>query len=72
MSHLELQRLIDDASHSANIWIRFMEWPQEILQQYTLSDDEFEALRSGNLQRLIEFGIDDYHLQKVRQLLAYK
>lgn len=72
MSLLELNRLIDDASHDSSIWIRLMEWPQEILQSYTLSDDELEALRSGNLGLLREFGVDDYHLGKVRQLAAYK
>ncbi len=72
MSLLELNRFIDDASRDADLWIRLMEWPQEVLQQYSLSDDELDALRNGNLALLKEFGVDDYHLSKVRQLQAYK
>ncbi len=72
MSLLELNRLIEDASHDADLWIRIMEWPQEILQEYTLSDDDLEALRGANLDLLREFGVDDYHLSKVKQLAVYK
>ncbi|MBI2953056.1 MAG: hypothetical protein HYY30_01990 [Chloroflexi bacterium] len=71
MSLLELNRIIDDAASNSNIWIELLEWPQEVLQRYTLSEDELEALRTGNLERLREFGLDDYHLGKVRDLVAY-
>ena len=72
MSLLELNRFIDDAAQDSELLVKMMEWPQEVLQQYTLSDDELEALRSGNLELLKEFGVDDYHLRKARELVVYK
>jgi len=65
-----LMRLIDDASRDPALWNRLMEWPQEVLDEYSVSDDELEALRNGNLGQLKEFGVDEYHLVKARNLAA--
>lgn len=72
MSLLELHRFIDDASGDADLWVKIMEWPHEVLQLYSLSDDELDALRNGDLELLQEFGVDDYHLSKVQRLLVYR
>ncbi len=72
MSLLGLNRLIDDADHNSELWIRLMEWPQEVLQEYALSDDELDALRSGDQKLLKEFGVDEYHLGEVRELVVYQ
>ncbi len=72
MSLLGLNQLIDDADHDSELWIRFIEWPQEVLQQYGLSEDELDALRTGNVHLLKEFGVDEYHLGKVRDLVVYR
>lgn len=70
MSLESLIQLIDDASRDASLWTRLMEWPQEVMDEYSVSEDELEALRSGNLIQLREFGVDEYHLEKARDLAA--
>ena len=62
--------LIDQAWRDSALWLRIMEWPDEVAAQYNLSDDEMEALRTGNLAMLQEFGVDPDRLEKVRELTA--
>jgi len=68
MSQEALVKLIDRAWRDGALWTRLMEWPDEVLAEYHLSDDEVEALRAGNLTFLQELGVDEGRLDRVREL----
>lgn len=71
MSKESLIQLIDAASTDGSLWARLMEWPQEVMEEYSLSEDELDALRSVDLGLLREFGVEDEAvLEKARRLAA--
>ncbi len=70
LSKEALIKLIEDASGDASLWARIMEWPQEIMTRYSISEDELDALRSSDLGQLRELGVDESHLEQARDLAA--
>ncbi len=65
MSKEALEAVIDRTWEDGEYLIKLIEWPDEVQEEYSLSDDEIDALRSGNMGVLKELGVDEGHLERV-------
>ena len=65
MSRKALEQVIDKAWTDGEFFMRLVEWPQEIQEEYSLSDDEVDALRNANVDQLRKLGVDEGHLERV-------
>lgn len=65
MSKESLEQVIDRVWHDGEYWTKLQEWPVEVQDEFSLSEDEIDALRAADINRLRELGVNEGHLEIV-------
>ncbi|MDC9597416.1 hypothetical protein [Xenorhabdus anantnagensis] len=62
----DVNDLLDDLISKPEVQVRWENEPEQVMQEYQLTQAQYRALSEGNIDALINEGLADRHVQQMR------